>query len=307
MTNPPFALAYCTQVCLVTLMQAFPRIHRIGLGHQITWLQTGPALLKVGKTQSVLGQLYCQQREWDKAVGAYLRSLNAFNQAEDTVSVGHVLTHLSIVFAHRQQYRWAYDYAARAVQQLHLTEDTTGYAAALHTLGMNYFYLRRYRAALKSLEKALALRHDQGDNLGEAITLGCMGRVYDAQGERWYALACYEAALEGYGQYQPQLEGHRYEVIIRIRIARLALNTGHSDLAIAHFEAALVLCQTYDQDLMAEIFADLANAYDQAQQPAIARRYRQHANRLGLLPVATTRQHLCPKSSSQQLATEGYY
>jgi tetratricopeptide (TPR) repeat protein len=184
------------------------------------------------------------------------------------------------VFAHRQQYRWAYDYAVQAVQHLHNTVDEAGYAAALHTLGMGHYHRRRYPLALTTLEKALALRHELGDELGEAITLGCMGRVYAAQGEYWCALSCYEAALEGYGQHQPLLEGNRYEIMIRRRIAHLAKHAGHGDLAIAHFEAALMLCQKCDRALAVEILNDLASLYEGLQQNGIALRYRQQARQL---------------------------
>lgn len=307
MLSPRFAIAYLTQSRPVMLMQTFPVVQTIEQRYHLSWLRSVPALLETGKTQSALGHLYCQLGEWDRAAGAYLRSLNAFSHAEDAVALGHTLTHLSVVFAQRQQYRWAYDYAAQAVQQLHNTADDAGYAAALHTLGMGHYYRRRYRLALRTLEKALALRHELGDELGEAITLGCMGRVYAVRGEHWCALSCYEAALDGYRQHQHQLEGNSYEIMIRRRIARLAKSAGHTDLAIAHFEAALMLCQKCDCAVAAEILTDLASLHEGLRQNEIALRYHQQARQLQQSAKPKASENDVPTPTSLQPAEEGYY
>ncbi|MGF1518959.1 MAG: tetratricopeptide repeat protein [Nodosilinea sp.] len=307
MTSPRFLIDYLAQSRPVILMQMLPAVQTIEQRYHLSWLRSVPALLETGKTQSALGHLYCQLGEWDCAAGAYLRSLNAFSHAEDAVALGHTITHLSLVFAHRQQYRWAYDYAAQAVQQLHNTADDTGYAAALHTLGMGHYYRRRYRLALKTLEKALALRHELGDELGEAITLGCMGRVYAARSEHWCALSCYEAALEGYRQHQTLLEGNGYEIMIRKRIARLATSAGHTDLAIAHFEAALVLCQKCDHEQAAEILTELASLHEGLQQNEIALRYYQQARQLQQSAKPKSSENTAPTPIPSQLMEEGYY
>lgn len=307
MTSPRFVIDYLIQSRPVLLMQSFPAVQTIEPRYHLAWLRTVPALLETGKTQSALGHLYCQLGEWDRAAGAYLRSLNAFSHAEDAVALGHTLTHLSVVFVHRQQYRWAYDYAAQAVQQLHNTEDDAGYAAALHTLGMAHYYRRRYRLALKTLEKALALRHELGDELGEAITLGCMGRVYAVRGEHWCALSCYEAALDGYRQHRTLLEGNGYEIMIRRRIARLASSAGHADLAIAHFEAALMLCQKCDRELVAEILTALASLHEGLQQNEIALRYHQQARQLQQSAKPKASENTAPAPIPSQLTEEGYY
>jgi tetratricopeptide (TPR) repeat protein len=307
MTSPRFLIDYLAQSRPVILMQALPTVQTVEQRYHLSWLRSVPALLETGKTQSALGHLYCQLGEWDRAAGAYLRSLNAFSHAEDAVALGHTLTRLSVVFAHRQQYRWAYDYAAQAVQRLHDTEDEAGYAAALHTLGMGHYYRRRYRLALKTLEKALALRHELGDDLGEAITLGCMGRVYAVRGEHWCALSCYEAALDGYRQHQHQLEGNGYEIMIRRRIARLASGAGHRDLAIAHFEAALMLCQKCDRELATEILTDLSSLHEGLQQNEIALRYHQQARQLQQSAKPKSSENTVPTPISSQLMEEGYY
>ena len=307
MTSPHFLIDYLAQSRPVILMQMLPAVQTIEQRYHLSWLRSVPALLETGKTQSALGHLYCQLGEWDLAAGAYLRSLNAFSHAEEAVALGHTLTHLSVVFVHRQQYRWGSDYAAQAVRHLYNTEDDAGYAAALHTLGMAHYYRRRYRLALKTLEEALALRHEMGDELGEAITLGCMGRVYAARGNRWCALSCYEAALDGYRQYRTLLEGNSYEIMIRRRIARLASSTGHADLAIAHFEAALMLCQKCDRALTAEILTDLASLHEGLQQNEIALRYHQQARQLqqSAKPKVNGKNTLTPAPS--QVSEEGYY
>ncbi|MBE9107888.1 tetratricopeptide repeat protein [Nodosilinea sp. LEGE 07298] len=307
MISPRFLIDYLAQSCPVVLMQMLPAVQTIEQRYHLSWLRSVPAWLETGKTQSALGHLYCQLGEWDRAAGAYLRSLNAFSHAEDAVALGHTLTHLSVVFAQRQQYRWAYDYAAQAVQQLHNTADDAGYAAALHTLGMGYYYRRRYRLALKTLEKALALRYELGDKLGEAITLGCMGRVYAVRGDHWCALACYESALDGYRQHQTLLEGNSYEIMIRRRIAQLAKCAGHTDLAIAHFEAALMLCQKCDRALAAEILADLASLHEGLQQNKTALRYHQQARQLQQAAKPKVSENIAPTSMPSQFPGEGYY
>ncbi len=134
-----------------------------------------------------------------------------------------------------------------------------------------------------------------------------MGRVYAARGDHWCALSCYESALDGYRQHQALLEGNGYEIMIRRRIARLASGAGHTDLAIAHFEAALALCQTCDRELAAEILTDLASLHEAAQQNEIALRYHQQARQLqqSAKPKACDNNTLKP--IALQPIEEGYY
>jgi tetratricopeptide (TPR) repeat protein len=273
-------LIYWATQAPVMLMQALPSVQTIDLYQRVMWAQAIPPVLEAGQVQQAKGLLYFQAGQWDGAAAHYLHALRAFRAACDLTAQGYTLTRLSVVFAHRKQYRWAVEYAKQAVKQLSQVENPTAYAAALHNLGIALYHRGRNRAALRALESACGLRHEAGDDLGEAITLGCMGRVHMAMAEYWSALSCYEIALDIYQHHQSVFEGPWYEIMIRLRLAKACRRLGHPDEAIKHYQIALALSDTTDKLTTTEILTELGQVYEDLGQFGAALSYYQQAKHL---------------------------
>ncbi len=114
-------------------------------------------------------------------------------------------------------------------------------AAALHLLGQVNFWEGHYTAAVCQLEQVLAIRHELKDEVGEALALVDLGQVYQAQAQYWYALACYEGALDMGQALEAVFEGSWFEAKGRRLVAKLCRTCGHWDLATKHHLEALAL------------------------------------------------------------------
>lgn len=204
---------------------------------------------QVAQAHSTEGLLYLQLRQWSQAMACYQKAIPAFRAAQDWMGLGQVCCQLATMMLQRYQYvparRWA-ELAVHSFTKANCstnppTEVKTHYAAALHLMGQVNIYQGHYAVAVKQLEQVLAIRHELKDEVGEALALVDLGQVYQAQSQYWYALACYEGALDMGQSLEAVFEGRWFEAKVRRRMAKLCRTCGHWDLAIKHHLEALAL------------------------------------------------------------------
>ncbi|MEO1069747.1 MAG: tetratricopeptide repeat protein, partial [Cyanobacteria bacterium J06638_6] len=195
------------------------------------------------------GKLYHQLSQWSQALECYKKALAVFQAIDDLSGVGYTCHQIGTLMLHQHRYDLARRWAALAVQSFsqlgHGVKDNPivrcHYGAALHLLGQTSYYQGQFSLALKQLEQALTLRHQLRDDVGEALVLVDMGRAYRAQQQYWYALACYESALDIAQLREATFEGTWFEAEVRHAIAQLCRACGHLDLALKHELEALAL------------------------------------------------------------------
>ncbi|WP_017302225.1 tetratricopeptide repeat protein [Nodosilinea nodulosa] len=203
----------------------------------------------LGQAHSTEGLLYYQLGLWPQAMARYKQSLAVFQAEDNLIGIGHVCRQIGAIMLHWQDYslarRWAelaaYTFTKALRAEGHQPMVRSDYAAALHLLGQANFHQGHFFLALKRFEKALALRNQLHDDVGEALVLVDMGRVYHAQRQYWFALACYEGALDIGRLHETALEGRWFEAEIRHLIAQVCRVCGHQDLALKHDLEALAL------------------------------------------------------------------
>jgi len=118
------------------------------------------------------------------------------------------------------------------------------YALVQCLRGLSYFHQGVYSQAIRFFNQTLALIETTAPvPLLEAITLGYMGQAYAVQSQYWFALACYDAALDVcHSQDSPAL---RYcQMNLLGWLADLCLCCGYRELANTYAAEALQLKKT---------------------------------------------------------------
>ena len=203
---------------------------------------------QVAQAHCTEGLLYLQLEQWPQAMACYQKAIPAFRVAQDWLGLGQTCCQLGTMMLQRYDYpatrRWA-DLAGHSFAKASHTDPPTEVkahqAAALHLLGQVNFWEGHYTAAVRQLEQVLTIRHELKDEVGEALALADLGQVYQAQAQYWYALACYEGALDMGQSLEAAFEGRWFEAKVRRRMAKLCRTCGHWDLAIKHHLEALAL------------------------------------------------------------------
>ncbi|WP_198807773.1 tetratricopeptide repeat protein [Leptolyngbya sp. BL0902] len=206
---------------------------------------------QVAQAHRTEGLLYLQLERWPQAMACYQKAIPAFRAAQDWLGLGQTCCQLATLMLQRYDYtsarRWAnlavHSFTKASLTPHPPTEVQTHHAAALHLLGQANFCEGHYALAVKQLEQALSIRHRLGDEVGEALVLVDLGQVYQAQSQYWYALACYEGALDMAQSKSAVFEGRWFEVKVRRKMAKLCRLCGHGDLAMKHHLEALALGQ----------------------------------------------------------------
>ncbi|TVQ11315.1 MAG: tetratricopeptide repeat protein [Leptolyngbya sp. DLM2.Bin27] len=208
-----------------------------------------PATPTPAQIYSTEGLLYLQLGQWPQALASYRKALAEFRAADDLMGLGQTCCQLGVMMLQQNRYerarRWA-EIALYSFTKVGRTDDNSSlvrihYAAALHLLGTVNFHQGHYALAVKQFEKVLAIRYELHDQMGEALVMADLGRAYQAQAKYWYALACYEGALDICQPLEAALEGGWFEAKVRCLMARLCRACGHQDLAIKHHLEALAL------------------------------------------------------------------
>ncbi len=121
--------------------------------------------------------------------------------------------------------------------------------ALVHCLRvLSYFRQGAYSQAIRFFNQTLALIETTTPvPLLEAITLGYMGQAYAVQSQYWFALACYEAALDVcHSQNSPEICYCQMKLLGWL--ADLCLCCGYRELANTYAAEALQLKQMMAPD-----------------------------------------------------------
>jgi tetratricopeptide (TPR) repeat protein len=114
--------------------------------------------------------------------------------------------------------------------------------------GFYHFQQQAYSQAMTQFEHTLVLLEDtEGLPLVDAIALGHMGQIYTLQHQHWYALACYEAALDAC-QGQDNDPARYCQMKLYGWLAELCQHCGHNDMASDYCRKALHLRQQLNQN-----------------------------------------------------------
>jgi tetratricopeptide (TPR) repeat protein len=124
-------------------------------------------------------------------------------------------------------------------------------AIAQSLLGFNDFQRGAYAEAMVHFEQALS-RLESAASLPvvEALILGYMGQIYSLRGQHWFALACYDAALDTCKR-EDNSSARYCQMKLYGWVAELCQCCGHDDLANHYCNEALALRHQLNQGVPA--------------------------------------------------------
>ena len=185
---------------------------------------------KIGYYVGMMGWVYRNIGEYDKAMDHYQQALEIARETDDKKAVSLQLGNIGSVYSMRGEPHAAIKFLEMARNEAHKVGDMKGEGRYTGNLGVAYNELGMHEKAIPFFETALTLVRKVKDKRVEGSHLGNLGRSYAA-------LENYDKAMELYKQ---ALEIAR-RLGERARIARQLDNMGRLSIAIGDLEQAINL------------------------------------------------------------------
>ena len=211
-----------------------------------------------------LGLCFRQTSDLDKAMGHFKRSLALFEEDDDKLNQGVVLTNMAGVHSEMSEYDRAIVLLQRALKLKREVSYDRGMAFTLQHLGLVYSELGENEKAIKTYEEALSIWQAIRDSEGEGSTYNNIGFAYYLRGLKHEALGYYERALP----ILTKKDHKRAVVYVRNNMARIYNEWGRTDLALSNYEKALPLSRAIgEQRIEAIILSNYSTVYLNTREP----------------------------------------
>ena len=142
-----------------------------------SYIQSGDKVQK-GDTYFDLGSLYHNQRDYQKSIEYYIKSLGIAKELGNRSRVGIIHENLGHVFYNLRSFEQAVKIHARHLDISRETKDRAGEGRGHGNLGNDFNKLKRFREALKNHKLALSVAQELGDTDEERNAYGNIGCVY---------------------------------------------------------------------------------------------------------------------------------
>ncbi|MBX3013627.1 MAG: tetratricopeptide repeat protein [Caldilineaceae bacterium] len=255
------------------LIKAAPTMEQAG--HRRDWLpyvqqgleashQQGDGAT-AAEMQLQAGMLHQLLGEYDQADRYLTSSAVTFEVLGDQQNQARAFNRLAYVA--RLQRRYA-DAVQVAQQALSLLAPTDAECGSSHTvLGAVALDFQRWDEALHHFQQALAHWQPSGNQRMIARRLRDLGPALRAQQRYAEARACYEQAIELFGEIADPLQ----QAVTRTNLGVVYTELGQPEQAIQLYrQAEPIFRQTYDERQLAMLLNNLALAYQAQQQMALA-------------------------------------
>jgi tetratricopeptide (TPR) repeat protein len=150
---------------------------------------------EMAATFNNLGSVYQAKGEWDRAIECYERSLAITQEMGDGYAVARIFNNLGEVYRVKGEWERAMEYYERSLAIREKVGDEHGMAATFNNVGSVYQAKGEWERAIEYYERSLAIMEKVGDEYGMAVTFNNLGAVYQAKGERERAIEYYERSL----------------------------------------------------------------------------------------------------------------
>ncbi|MGB8685888.1 MAG: CHAT domain-containing tetratricopeptide repeat protein [Microcoleus sp.] len=185
----------------------------------------------------VIGRIYSDLGEQQKALEYYNQSLPLFRATGDAEAEATTLNNIAAVYSELGEKQKALEYLSQSLPLFRAVADRHGEASILNNIGFVYSDLGEQQKALKYYNESLLLKRAIGDRSGEATTLNNIGLVYSDLGEN-------QKALEYYSQSLPlflAIGDRRGEATTLTNIGSVYSHLGEEQKALEYYNQSLPL------------------------------------------------------------------
>jgi Uncharacterized protein conserved in bacteria len=185
----------------------------------------------------VLGRIYSDLGEQQKALEYYNQSLPLFRATGDAKAEATTLNNIAAVYSELGENQKAGEYLSQSLLLFRAVGDRHGEASILNNIGFVYSDLGEQQKALEYYNESLLLKRAIGDRSGEATTLNNIGLVYSRLREK-------QKALEYYSQSLPLFRAigdRRGEATTLTNIGSVYSNLGEKQKALEYYNQSLPL------------------------------------------------------------------
>ncbi len=106
----------------------------------------------LGKIYSDMGDICAIQKDYNESLRKYLRSMNYFSKAGNTIEKGYRIILVGKIYHFRKKFKMAHSYYKKA---LSLTTDSLLQGFAFQEIGINFFWAKQYDSAQFYLSESL--------------------------------------------------------------------------------------------------------------------------------------------------------
>ncbi len=164
-----------------------------------------------------LGEAYDQQREFDKAIDCYQKSLRISQKLENRRGETDSLFYLGNAYLEMRQFQQARDFYQQCLEIEQQIGDRYSCASTYHQLGWVAQEMREYEQARAYYQQALDIYLEFGDRYSCAKTYHGLGLLAEAQEDYAEARANLQKALEIYVEFKDEYwAGVAREVLERL-------------------------------------------------------------------------------------------
>jgi tetratricopeptide (TPR) repeat protein len=223
---------------------------------------------------NTLGKAYYQQREFDKAIDCYQKSLRISQKLENHRGEIASLFYLGNTYLGMRQFQQARDFYQQCLEIEQQIDDRYSTASIYHNLGRVAEELREYEQARAYYQQALEIKLEFGDHYECAGTYHQLGIVAQQLREYEQARAYYQQALEIKLEF-----GDRYECAGTYhQLGIVAQELREYEQARAYYQQALdIKLEFGDRYECASTYYQLGRVAQELREYEQARAYYQQA------------------------------
>lgn len=157
-------------------------------------IQTGCIEEKV-EAAMVLGRIYSDQGDYEKATGYYLQSQEIYEELEDKKGTAQVYNNLGVIYASQKILDKALEYYFKSLEIRLAIDDTVMIGFSYNNIGTIYSEMKKHLRALEYFEKAMKLFKKYGNERGLGVVYNNMGEIFKKENMLDKAADFYQKSL----------------------------------------------------------------------------------------------------------------
>jgi len=151
---------------------------------------------EIATTFNGLGEVYRVKREWDKAIEYQQRSLAIWEKMGDEHGMAYNFNNLGAVYHDKGEWDKAIEYFQHSLAIFEKVGDEHSMATTFSNLGEVYRVKREWDKAIECHQRSLVVKEKMGDEYGMAFSYNNIAGLYQDQGKLKEAIPLFQTSIE---------------------------------------------------------------------------------------------------------------